>query len=416
MKPFTVRDCGRLFVSGYPALVFWYHLPFLCRYIAPKRRYIPLFPVNFPPVRYRSIDFYRGLTIAFMLVVNTPGTWQHVFAPLEHADWHGCTPTDLVFPSFMFIIGVSMWFSFEKYGRRIGAEAGRKILKRTLLLFAIGLLLAKFPFFWKDWDKLRILGVLPRLALGYGLAAFLALALPARWLAATAAAILLGYWALLWGLAAPGEDPYGLTGNAVRRFDLAVLGPSHMWQGKGIPFDPEGILSTLPAVVTVLLGWWSGQLMQRRQAEKTEAVRDLLIAGNILGIVALAWDLAFPINKSLWTSSFVLYTGGISMILLAFSVWALDIADGRRYVRFFLVFGANPLFAYVLAGVLTKTMLRIQWPEGAEKRSLYGWIYDHAFRPIEGGAFGSLLFALVFMLICWSVCLALYRRKIYVKI
>ncbi len=367
-------------------------------------------------MRYLSIDFYRGLTIAFMLVVNTPGTWQHVFAPLEHAEWHGCTPTDLVFPSFMFIIGVSMWFSFEKYGRRLNAQLGKKILKRTLILLVIGWLLAKFPFFWKDWDKLRIPGVLPRLALGYGLAAFLALILPARWLIGAAAAILLGYWALLYGLAAPGQDPYGLMDNVVRQFDLAVLGPDHMWHGKGVPFDPEGILSTLPAIVTVLLGWWSGQLMQRRQTEKTEAVRDLLIWGNVLGVTALVWDLAFPINKSLWTSSFVLYTGGISMLLLAFSVWALDIADGGRYARFFLVFGANPLFAYVLAGLLTKTMLRIEWTEGEEKKNLYGWIYNHVFQPMEGGASGSLLFALTFLAVCWSVCLVLYRRKIYVKI
>lgn len=374
------------------------------------------FPDNLLPVRYLSIDFYRGLTIAFMLVVNTPGTWLHVYGPLEHADWHGCTPTDLVFPSFMFIIGVSMWFSFEKYGRRLNAELGKKILKRTLLLFAIGLLLAKYPFFWKDWDKLRFLGVMPRLALGYGLAAFLATTLPPRWLIGTAVTILLGYWALLYGLASPGEDPYGLMDNVVRKFDLAVMGPDHMWKGKGIPFDPEGILSTLPAIVTVLLGWWSGQLMQRRQTDKIEAVRELLILGNVLCIIALVWDLAFPINKSLWTSTFVLYTGGISMILLAFSIWALDVADGRRYVRFFLVFGANPLFAYVLAGLLTKTMLRIQWTEGEDKKSLYGWIYNHVFQPIEGGAFGSLLFALTFLMICWSVCLVLYRRKIFVKI
>ncbi|MCB9308110.1 MAG: DUF1624 domain-containing protein [Lewinellaceae bacterium] len=367
-------------------------------------------------MRYLSIDFYRGLTIALMLVVNTPGTWAHVFPPLLHAEWHGCTPTDLVFPSFMFIIGVSMWFSFEKYGRRLDAALGRKVLKRTLLLFALGILLAKFPFYWKDWDQLRIMGVLQRLALGYGLAALLALSLPGRWLFAAGAALLLGYWALLTGFAVPGEDPFGLTGNAVRRLDLAVLGDSHVWHGKGIPFDPEGILSTLPAIVTVLLGWWSGQLMQRHQDNKMSAVRALLLWGGTLAVAGLLWDIVFPINKSLWTSTFVLYTGGISMILLAFSVWALDVADGRRYVRFFLVFGANPLFAYVLAGLLTKTMLRIQWQENGEPLTAYAWIYRQVFQPIEGGAFGSLLFALTFLLICWSVCAVMYRKKIFVKI
>ena len=367
-------------------------------------------------MRYLSIDFYRGLTIAFMLIVNTPGTWDSVYAPLEHADWHGCTPTDLVFPSFMFIIGVSMWFSFEKYGRRLNRELGWKILRRTLLLFGLGLLLAFFPFVGKSLDTLRILGVLPRLALGYGLASLLVLTVPGRWLMGGAAALLLGYWGLLYWSGPPLEDPYSLVHNVVRRVDLAVLGPNHMWMGKGIPFDPEGILSTFPAIVTVLLGWWSGQVLQRNQEEKMGAVRDLLLWGCVLAIAGMAWDLVFPINKSLWTSSFVLYTGGISMVLLAFSVWALDVGNGQRYVKFFLVFGANPLFAYVLAGLLTKIMLNVKWTVDEKPVTLYGWIYHHVFQPIEGGAFGSLLFALVFVGVCWSVCLVLYRRKIYVKI
>lgn len=367
-------------------------------------------------MRYLSIDFYRGLTIAFMLIVNNPGTWSNIYSPLEHADWNGCTPTDLVFPSFMFIIGVSMWFSFEKYGRTLNQAMSRKIVKRTLLLFALGLLLAKFPYFWKNWENLRIMGVMQRLGLGYGLAALLALTLPPRWLFGAAASLLLGYWAILvWGVA-PGLDPFSLTDNVVRQVDLALLGPNHLWKGKGLPFDPEGILSTLPAIVTVLLGWWSGQIMQRRMEQKILAVRDLLGWGIVLAVVGLAWDSAFPINKSLWTSTFVLYTGGLSMILLAFSVWALDLANGRKYIQFFLVFGANPLFAYMLAGVLAKTLINIRWMEGEEKMSLFGWFYEAVFKQIEGGKFGSLLFALTFMLICWLVCLYLYRRKIYIKI
>ncbi len=367
-------------------------------------------------MRYLSIDFYRGLTIAFMLIVNTPGTWSHVFPPLEHADWNGCTPTDLVFPSFMFIIGVSMWFSFEKYGRTLSREMWQKILRRMALLIVLGLLLAKFPYFWKNWETLRFMGVMQRLGLGYGLAALLALSLPPRWLVAAAVALLFGYWALLvWGVA-PGQDPFSLEQNLVRQVDLAVLGPQHLWKGKGLPFDPEGILSTFPAIVTVLLGWWSGQIMQRRQEQKILAVRDLLVWGNVLAVAGLIWDLAFPINKSLWTSTFVLYAGGISMILLAFSVWALDIANGRKYIRFFLVFGANPLFAYLLAGILTKIMIYVKWMNGEDTESLYGWLYKTLFKPLDDGNVGSLLFALTFMLICWSVCLVLYRRKIYVKI
>jgi len=367
-------------------------------------------------MRYLSIDFYRGLTIALMLLVNTPGSWSQVYAPLLHADWHGCTPTDLVFPSFMFIIGVSMWFSFEKYGRVLNKALFWKVLRRTAVLFGLGLLLAAFPFYDKDLDSLRIMGVLQRLGLGYGLAAFLVLTLPQRWLIGVAVFILFGYWALLVGMAPPIEDPFSLVHNFARRLDLAVLGSRHLWKGTGIPFDPEGILSTLPAVVTVLLGWWSGQIMQKRQDQKMLAVRDLLGWGVALATAGLVWDLAFPINKSLWTSSFVLYTGGLSMILLAFSVWALDIANGKRYVRFFLVFGANPLFAFVLAGVLTKMMTRIKWLENDETVSLYAWIYTTVFKAIDSGPLGSLLFALSFLLIIWLICLPLYRRKIYIKI
>lgn len=368
-------------------------------------------------MRYQSIDFYRGITIAFMLIVNTPGSWSTVYPPLLHANWHGCTPTDLVFPSFMFIIGVSMWFSFEKYGRQLNRELGWKIVRRTALIFGIGILLAKFPIYWEGWEEVRIMGVLQRLALGYGLAALLAVTLPGRWLYAAAAALLLGYWGILLGAAPPLEDPYGLVHNAVRQFDLAVLGSKHLWDGKGIPFDPEGILSTLPSIVTVLLGWWSGQIMQRHSAQKMLAVRDLLGWGVLLASAGLLWDMAFPINKSLWTSTFVLYAGGLSMIFLAASVWALDIAGGsKRYATFFLVFGANPLFAYVLAGLITRVFGMIRWTSDGEEISAFGWPYERLIKPLNDGPFGSLVFALSFMLICWSVCLVLYRRKIFVKI
>jgi predicted acyltransferase len=292
----------------------------------------------------------------------------------------------------------------------------QKIAKRTAILFGLGLVLAAFPFFGKDWEHLRIMGVLQRLALGYGLAAFLVLALPGRWLIAAAVVILFGYWVLLVSMAPPLEDPFSLVHNGVRQLDAAILGFNHMWRGKGIPFDPEGILSTLPAIVTVLLGWWSGQIMQKRREQKMLAVRDLLAWGVVLATAGLVWDLAFPINKSLWTSTFVLYTGGLSMIFLSFSIWALDIVDGKRFTGFFLAFGANPLFAYVLAGLFTKTMLNIKWLENEEEISAYRWIYTHVFVPIDDGQFGSFLFALTFLLGIWVICRVLYRRGIYIKI
>ncbi len=362
-------------------------------------------------MRYLSIDFYRGMTIAFMLIVNEPGTWDKVFSPLLHADWHGCTPTDLVFPSFLFIIGVSMWFSFEKFGRKPNPEAISKLLRRTALLFAIGFLLSWFPFYGKQLSELRIMGVLQRLGLCYGLAGLLVLYCSQRVLIGVAVGILFGYWgAMLWW------GDLSLENNLARQVDLAVLGASHLWKGKGLPFDPEGLLSTLPATVNVLFGWWSARMMQRYQMDKMRVVGELLLWGNIVALSGIIWDWGFPQNKSLWTSSFVLNTSGISMILLAFSVWAIDVRKWQRGLQFFLVFGANSLFAYILAALLVKTMLFLKWYDGDRVADVYGWIYRNVFVPINDDKLGSFLFALSFMGVCWLVCWVLYRRKIFIKI
>lgn len=373
------------------------------------------------PARYLSVDFYRGLTVAFMIIVNTAGDWRHVYAPLRHAVWHGCTPTDLVFPSFMFIIGVSMWFSFAKFDRHWSAAAGQKILRRTVLIFLIGLLMNKFPFFWKDWDSWRIMGVLQRLALGYGIASVLVLTLSRRALLIVSAAILLLYWGLLNWFAAPGGDPYMAESSAVLRLDLWLFGESHLYRetvapGLRIPFDPEGVLSTLPAVVTVILGWLSGELMTDRFKQKDLLVRDLLVFGLIIGFAGLAWDLFFPINKKLWTSSYVLYAGGISMILLAVSVWFIELRGWRNGPGFFLAFGVNPLFAYIFSEVFIITLFAISWTANGIETNAQEWIYATFFKPIEGAEFSSLLFALAYMLFCWLICRWLSARKIYIKI
>jgi predicted acyltransferase len=356
-----------------------------------------------------------------MIIVNTAGDWHYVYSPLRHAVWHGCTPTDLVFPSFMFIIGVSMWFAFAKYDRKWSPEAGLKILRRTALLFLIGLILNNFPFLWKNWDSWRIMGVPQRLALGYGIASVLVLTLSRRTLLIVSAVILLLYWGILNWFASPGADPYGAGGSAIWRLDLWLFGEKHLYKeliapGVRIPFDPEGVLSTLPAVVTVILGWLCGELLTNRLHQKDLVVRDLLVYGLIIGFAGLAWDLFFPINKKIWSSSYVLYVGGISMILLALSVWLIDIRNWRNGPGFFLAFGANPLFAYVLSEALVMSLSAIKWYDNGVQTDARTWIYDTVFRPIEGAEFSSFLFALAYTLFCWLICRWLYVRQIYIKI
>ena len=371
--------------------------------------------------RYRSIDFFRGLTIAFMIIVNTPGTWEYVYPPLRHAIWHGCTFTDLVFPSFMFIIGVSMWFSFGKFDRKWSAEAGRKILRRTVLLFLIGLILNNFPILWENWDTWRIMGVPQRLALGYGIASVLVLNFERRTLLGLSAAFLLLYWGLLHWFVMPGGEPYQAGGSAVLRLDRWLFGTAHLYRetvapGLRIPFDPEGVLSTLPALVTVILGWLSGELMAFRSRQKMVLVRDLLTFGIFCGFAGIAWDLFFPINKKLWTSSYVLYVGGLSMIFLATTIWLIDVRGWRKGSGFFLTFGANALFAYLLSEALVLMLYAIQWGEGDAATNAKDWLYVTVFQSLAPTAFGSFLFAIGYMLVCWLVCRWLFVRKIFIKI
>jgi predicted acyltransferase len=367
--------------------------------------------------RSYAVDFFRGLTIALMIVVNTAGDWAHVYAPFRHAQWHGCTPTDLVFPSFMFLIGVSMWFSFEKYGKTLNAELTKKILKRTALLFLVGLILNNFPFLWKNWDTWRILGVPQRLALGYCFASFLCLKLNIKQLIITSVSLLLAYWGLMKGFAIDPANPYSLNGNAVLRLDLWLFGEKHLYHGDGIGFDPEGLLSTIPAIVTVILGWLCGQLMNYRKMQSELLVRDLLLFGILCGFMGLTWDLFFPINKKLWTSSYVLYAGGVSIIVLAACVYAIDNVKWRNGTGLFFAFGANSLFAYVLSEAMVMILGNINIT-GANGKSMAvtTWIYETVFKPFGSAEFSSLLYAFIYMTLCWLICRYLYVRKIFIKL
>lgn len=364
--------------------------------------------------RYLALDVLRGLTIAAMITVNNPGSWSHIYAPLRHSEWHGCTPTDLVFPFFLFVVGVSMFFSFSKYGNVLNRDSLIRLTKRTILIFAIGLFLNSFPQWAKDFSKLRILGVLQRIAIVYGIASLIVLSARKTWLPYISAAILLLYWAILFYFGS--DDPYSLNGNATLSFDRMVLGENHMYHGFGIPFDPEGLLSTIPAIVTALLGYMAGALI--KETEKQKIPQRLIITG-IAGIAAgLLWGIFFPINKPLWTSSYVLFTAGWASVILAVLIWVIDIKSYKKWTSFFVVFGMNPLFIFALSGLWAITISRIVRFDNGEGKMTngYSWIYHHVFEVLAGPLNGSLLFALAHVCFFWLIAWILYRKKIFIKV
>ncbi|HSC68310.1 MAG TPA: heparan-alpha-glucosaminide N-acetyltransferase domain-containing protein [Cellvibrio sp.] len=358
--------------------------------------------------RFQALDVMRGLTLALMILVNTPGSWEFVYAPLLHADWHGATPTDFVFPFFMFIVGSAMYFSVRGLGQLTFADQSKKILRRVALLFLIGVLLSAYPF-TDDLNQWRVMGVLQRIALAYGFAAFIILYLGFTGRAVISAALLIGYWVLL-NIAA---DPYSLEHNLVRQFDLALLGASHMWQGKGIAFDPEGILSTLPAIVNVIIGFEATRVLLGSE-DKEKALSQLFISALALIGGALLWHTLFPINKSLWTSPFVLLTCGAAILLLILLVKLEQsvFASGVKPVyRVFEIIGKNPLFIYILAALLATTLYLI--PIGNE--SAYAALYG-VFRSFADPYLASLLFALLQVTILWCVAWVLHKRNIIISL
>jgi len=364
--------------------------------------------------RYLALDVMRGLTIALMIVVNTPGSWQYVYAPLRHAEWHGCTPTDLVFPFFLFVVGASMYFSFLKYGNTLNKSSMTRLVRRTILIFVIGLFLNSFPQWTTDFSSLRIMGVLQRIALAYGFASLLVLSLRRKYLPLVGLAVLLLYWGILsWFGAA---DPYSLQGNATLAFDKAILGESHLYTGFGIPFDPEGLLSTLPAIVTVLIGYLAADMI--RNSEKRLVPKQLAGYGVVAALIGWGWGILFPINKPLWTSSYVLYTGGLALMFLALLIYIIDVKGYKKWTSFFVVYGMNPLFIYALSGVWARILGRLIKIPGADGDLMAGstWLYQNIFVPVAGNMNGSLLYAIAHIVFFWLIGYILYRNRIFIKV
>ncbi|NID12393.1 acyltransferase family protein [Fibrivirga algicola] len=381
-----------------------------------------------PPVldidnRFLSLDVFRGLTVCFMIVVNTPGAGATPFAPLNHAEWHGFTPTDLVFPSFLFAVGNAMSFAMKKYSALGTSAVLGKVAKRTALIFLLGYLMYWFPFFRLGESgellsfpisETRIWGVLQRIGVCYGLASLMVYFFSTRTVFWLSISLLVGYWFMLLGWGDP-ADPLSLLGNAVRRIDRFLIGDAHLYHGNGgVAFDPEGLLSTLPAIVNVIIGYYAGTFVQR-VGKNYESVAKLLLAGALLLFVSLCWDMVFSINKKLWTSSFVLLTTGLDLTILATLIYSIEISNWNRgnWTQFFVIPGKNPLFIYLLSEVLV--IIGYMIPAG-NGESVISWIGIHLFQSIAPGPLGSLLFALAFMLLCWSVGWALDRRRIYVRV
>lgn len=364
--------------------------------------------------RLVSLDIFRGMTIAFMILVNTPGSWNYVYSPLKQAGWHGCTPTDLVFPFFLFIVGVATFFSLKKYGNEINGSSIARIMRRMIAIFAVGLFLTIFPYFARDYSNLRIMGVLQRIALAYGIGALICLSVRREYLWIVAAVLLLLYWAMLAFFG--GADPYSLEGNFARKVDLAILGKNHIYKGFGMPFEPEGLLSTIPSICTVIIGYFTGDLLSKGSAGGRTVIKLLLLGAGVTGLGYL-WGMIFPINKPLWTSSYILYSAGLAMIFLSVIYLIADVLKFRMWGTFFVVFGTNALFTFFMAGIWTKLMLYIiKIPSGGEKSSFYSWFYDKVCVPVAGNMNGSLLFAIIQVLLLWSMAFVLYRKKIMIRL
>ncbi len=425
-----------------------------------------------PPRRLTSLDAFRGIAIAGMILVNMAGVAGQAYPPLLHADWNGYTPTDFVFPFFLFIVGVAMAFSLSKYSgfrlkrtqnltpeppsnppleTEIGKEeqdaplpvedqtfteeswkksiytAWKKhkptltvygrIIRRSAILFALGLFLNGF---WNyDWNTIRFMGVLQRISLTYLLASLIILHVPRKGQWAIAAVILIGYWLAMVLIPVPGYGVANWTreGNLGAYIDRLIIGTAHLYKGDNFNSmgDPEGLFSTLPALVTVLLGYFTGDWL-RKQPIKSVTSMDLVMDGLSLMVIGQLWDFWFPINKKLWTSSYVLFTAGWAMIVLAACYELIEVRERRRWARPFTIMGLNAIALFVASVLLIKILVKTQIGTGPKAPNTYTWIYQHLFASWAGAMNGSFLFALLTLLFWWGVGYGMYRMRWFVKV
>jgi predicted acyltransferase len=369
--------------------------------------------------RLVALDAFRGLTIAGMLLVNNPGTWSAVYPPLRHAEWHGWTPTDLIFPFFLFIVGITTHLSLASRERRGDPRSAvsRQILKRGVLIVLLGLGLAAFPFVpLERLTQVRIPGVLQRIGICYLAAAFLARGRSTRWVAWLAAVLLLGYWALLGLVPTPGTGiaTWDVPDATLPAWlDRTLLG-GHLWTATRT-WDPEGLLSTVPAVGTCLLGVLAGRWLAR-PTPLAERLNGLFAAGALGVAVGAAWGWLFPINKNLWTSSYVVFTGGMACTTLSVCLWAIDVRGWRGWARPFVTYGLNPMIAYVGSGLMARVLGMIHVPTADGGASLQSLAYEVAFASWLTPNNASLAYALAFVAVWYAMLVVLERRNVIFRL
>lgn len=392
------------------------------------------------PGRLVSLDVFRGATIAAMLLVNDPGTWSAVYPPLLHAEWHGWTPTDLIFPFFLFIVGITTYLSLGARRAR-GASDKDLILqavRRGSIIILLGLFLMVFPFYaWGTlegnpdptvldrvlyrFDHIRFPGVLQRIGLAYMIGAILWVKTTRRLQVFITASLLVGYWFLMMFVPAPGNGMIGFDAIAEPSrpisawLDRAVFGEKHLW-ASAKTWDPEGILSTIPAIGTVMLGIFAGSILGSKRSLEERLV-ELFGWGVLWTIGGTVWSWFFPINKGLWTSSFTLFTAGLGALVLGASVWLIDIRKSRRWTTPFVIYGVNPILAYVGAGLMARLIYSvIRVPVEGKTVSLQSWIYQTLYAPWLPPKLASLAFAISFVLVWLAILWPFWKKGIYLKV
>ena len=371
------------------------------------------------PGRLISLDVFRGLTVMAMILVNNPGDWGHIYPPLEHAEWNGCTPTDLIFPFFLFIVGVSLVYALDGVKRRggpLGSTLGR-VARRAAVLFGLGLLLSLYPKF--DFPVVRIMGVLQRIALVFFGCSVIFLTTRRRTQIGLVAAFLVGYAVLLQLVPVPGFGPANLepATNLGAWLDRLVFSEPHLWK-QSRTWDPEGLLGTLPALATGLLGALTAQWLRRPDLEPAAKVAWLFIAGGGLAILGLVWHPWFPINKALWSSPYVLYTGGLAMAGLAALYWICDVQGHRAFTRPALVYGVNAILVFCLSALLSRTfgLFKLALP-GGKTGGLKEWFYAWGIAPLFADPRSASLAGAVTLIVIWYFILSwMYKKGVVLKV